>query len=208
MPFSLDFANNTILSGFFFYFFIIELYFIIPLATSFINIFYCIEKFVIPIGIQIKEAKAEIEKHPLIVDAKIRTCSVYFRVVQTFLSFLFIKSFDLFLQWNNFLFRLYFSIWILVLYFLQPFFKSNYIFSIKPRIFNISIDSFFLSIFFSCLFLHLLQIIERANVFSKRYDSLGFSNFLYLPQITQVNILIFYLNKDILVLFYHSSHNY
>ena len=80
-------------------------------------------------------------------------------------------------------------------------------FSIKPRTFNISTDSSSLNIF-SSSFLHLLQIIERTNVFSKRYDSLGFSNFLYLPQITQVNILIFYLNKNILVLFYHSSHNY
>ena len=55
----------------------------------------------------------------------------------------------------------------------------NYIFSIKPRIFNILIDSSTLNTF-SSSFLHLLQIIEGTNVFSKMYDILGFSNFLYL----------------------------
>ena len=56
-------------------------------------------------------------------------------------------------------------------------------------------------------FLHLLQIIEIASVFSKRYDFLGFSNFLYLPQITQYNFFIFLVIENILVLFYRSSHN-
>ena len=60
--------------------------------------------------------------------------------------------------------------------FLKPYFKSNYIFSIKPRIFNISIDSSSLNNFLSS-FLHLLQITERANIFSKRYDILGFFKF-------------------------------
>ena len=56
---------------------------------------------------------------------------------------------------------------------------------IKPGIFNISIDSSSLNIF-SCSFSHLLQIIERSNVFlSKIYDILGFLKFLHLPQITQ-----------------------
>ena len=41
---------------------------------------------------------------------------------------------------------------------------------------------------FSSLLPHLLQMIERTNVFSKVYDIfdiLGFSIFLYLPQTTQ-----------------------
>ena len=50
-------------------------------------------------------------------------------------------------------------------------------FSIKPRIFNASIDSFSLNIF-SYSFLHLLEIKERANVFSKMNDILVFLNFL------------------------------
>ena len=74
MLFSLDFANNTILSCFFFYFFIIDLYFIIPPATA--HIFCSIEEIVIPIGIQIKEAKAEIETHSVVVEAIIRTCPI------------------------------------------------------------------------------------------------------------------------------------
>ena len=60
----------------------------------------------------------------------------------------------------------------------------HYKFSIKPRIVNISIDSSSLTNFLSS-FLGLLQIIKRTNLFSKRYDIFGFSNFLHLPKITQ-----------------------
>ena len=67
--------------------------------------------------------------------------------------------------------------------FFLPYFKSSYIFTFKSRISNISIDFSSLSNF-SSLFLHWLQIIGRTNVFSKRYDDLGFSNFLYLMQTT------------------------
>ena len=90
--------------------------------------------------------------------------------------------------------------------FFQPYFSSNYIFSIKTRIFNISIDSSSLNNF-SSSFLHLLKVAERTNVFYKRYDILSFSNFLYLPQITQYNFFIFLVIENILVLFYRSSHN-
>ena len=53
-------------------------------------------------------------------------------------------------------------------------------------------------------------MIENTNVFSKMYDILGFSKFLYLPQITQYNlfILTFLVMENILVLFYHPSHNH
>ena len=56
--------------------------------------------------------------------------------------------------------------------------------------------------------LHLLQVRERTNVFSGRYKILGFSNVLYLFQTTQYNFLIFLVNENILVIFYHSFHNY
>ena len=80
-------------------------------------------------------------------------------------------------------------------------------FSIKPIIFNISIDSSSLNNFsFSFLYLH--QIIESTNVCSKRYDVLSFSKFLYLAQMTQYNFLIFLVIEEVLVLFDHSSHNY
>ena len=77
----------------------------------------------------------------------------------------------------------------------------------KNKFFNISIDYSSLNNFLSPFF-HLLQIIEWTNVFSKRYDILGFSNFLYLPKIRQYNFFIFLAVEKILVLFYRSSHNH
>ena len=52
---------------------------------------------------------------------------------------------------------------------------------IKPRIFNISIDSSSLNIF-SYSFPHLLQILERSNVLLQIYDILGYLNSLYFLQ--------------------------
>ena len=59
MLFNLDFANDNILSCFFFYFLIIDLYFLIPAIIS--QIFNPIAELVIPIGIPTKEVKAERE---------------------------------------------------------------------------------------------------------------------------------------------------
>ena len=70
MLFNLDFANNNILSCFFFFFLIIDLYFLIPTAIA--QTFNPIAELVIPIVIPSKEAKAEIEIHPVIAEAKIR----------------------------------------------------------------------------------------------------------------------------------------
>ena len=68
-----------------------------------------------------------------------------------------------------------------------------FIFLTKPRIFNILIDSSSLNTF-SSSFLHLLQIIERANVLSKKYD------FLYLPKILKFliyqNFYTYFINKS------------
>ena len=55
---------------FFFLFLIINLYFLIPAVVT--QIFNPIAELIIPIGIPIKEAKAEMETHPVIVEAKIR----------------------------------------------------------------------------------------------------------------------------------------
>ena len=74
MLLNFDFANNIILSYFFFFFLIIDLYFLIPAVIA--QIFNPITELVIPIGIPTKEAKAEIETHPVIVEAKIRKCSI------------------------------------------------------------------------------------------------------------------------------------
>ena len=68
----------------------------------------------------------------------------------------------------------------------------------KTRIFNISIGSSSLNNFASS-FLHLLQVIETTNVLSKRYDILGFSDFLYLIQITQNNFFIFLVIENIII---------
>ena len=62
-----------------FLFFIIDLYFLIPTANA--QAFNPIAEVIIPIGISSKEAKEEIEIHPVITEARIRKCSIQFRVV-------------------------------------------------------------------------------------------------------------------------------
>ena len=65
MLFNLDFTHDNILSCFFFFFSIIDLYFLIPTA-----------ELIIPIGIPTKEAKAEMEMHPVTVEINISKCSI------------------------------------------------------------------------------------------------------------------------------------
>ena len=59
-----------------FIFLIIDLHFLIPAAIA--QIFNPIAYVVLPIGISSKEEKAEIEIHPVTVEAKIRKCSIKF----------------------------------------------------------------------------------------------------------------------------------
>ena len=66
MLFSLDFSDNTILSCFFLFFLIINLYFLIPIVIT--QIFNPIVELAIPIGIPTTEAKAEMETLPVIVE--------------------------------------------------------------------------------------------------------------------------------------------
>ena len=73
MLFNLNFANNTILSCFYSFFLIIDLYFLT--AALITQIFNPIAKLAILIGIPTKEAKAEIEAHPVIVEIAIREFS-------------------------------------------------------------------------------------------------------------------------------------
>ena len=54
-----------------FFFLIIDLYFLIPALIA--QIFNPIAELVIPIGIPIKEAREEIEIHPIIAEAKIKS---------------------------------------------------------------------------------------------------------------------------------------
>ena len=82
MLFNLDFAKNSILSCFFFFFLITDLHFLIlALVTQIFNpiaeqLFNTIAELVIPIGILIKETKAEIQKHKIIAESKMRKCSI------------------------------------------------------------------------------------------------------------------------------------
>ena len=68
MLFNLDFANNTIFSCFLFFFFIIDLYFLILGVIA--QIVDPIAELVISIGIPSKEAKTEIEIHPVLLKLK------------------------------------------------------------------------------------------------------------------------------------------
>ena len=73
MLFNFVFANSTTLSCFFFFFLIIDLYFLIPAVIA--QIFNLIAKFVIPLEIKSKEAKVEMEIYPVTAETKIRKCS-------------------------------------------------------------------------------------------------------------------------------------
>ena len=91
MIFNSDFANSTILSCFFFLFLIIDLYFLIPVVIA--QIFNPIAELVIHIETLIKEAKSELEIHPVIAETKIRKFSIQFRVYFLLINtFCFISS--------------------------------------------------------------------------------------------------------------------
>ena len=62
---------------------------------------------VIPIGIPSKEAKAEIETHPVISEVKLRKGSSKLEFYKPFCAFYSSIEFALFLQGNNFLFYFY-----------------------------------------------------------------------------------------------------
>ena len=71
---NLDFANNTILFCFFFFFLIIELYFLIPAVIT--QIFNPTTKLVTPRGIATKEAKTDMKTQSGTVETKINKSSI------------------------------------------------------------------------------------------------------------------------------------
>ena len=75
MLFNLGFADNTILPCFFFYFLITGLYFLITVVIA--QIFNPIAELVTLIGMPIKEAKAEMETHLVIVQLYPPFCAFY-----------------------------------------------------------------------------------------------------------------------------------
>ena len=73
MLFNFDFANNTLLNTILFLFFLfIDLYFLIPVVIT--QMFNPIAELIIPIGFPTKEAKVEMEIHPVTVEIKISEC--------------------------------------------------------------------------------------------------------------------------------------
>ena len=74
MLFNLDFASNTILSCFFFFYLVSDLY---PLILAVITqVFNPTAELVIHIDIPTKEGKEELEMHPGTAVIKIRNCSI------------------------------------------------------------------------------------------------------------------------------------
>ena len=74
MVFNLDFAKHTTLLCFFFFSLIIDLSSFVPAVIA--KSFNPITELVIPIGKPIKDAKIEIEVHPVIVEANIGKCLI------------------------------------------------------------------------------------------------------------------------------------
>ena len=85
MLFNLVFANNTILSCFFSFFLIIDLYFFISAAIA--QLLNPTAEIVIPIRIPAKKAKAEIEKHPVNAEAKTKKCLYNLESYKAFRTF-------------------------------------------------------------------------------------------------------------------------
>ena len=95
---NLDLANNTISPCFFFISLIIDLYFSVPVVIA--QIFNPITELVIPTGIPAKEAKAQIEIHPVIAEAKNQYNLELYKLFCAFYSSI---HFALFLRVNYFL---------------------------------------------------------------------------------------------------------
>ena len=88
---NVDFANNTISSCFLYFVLIIDLCFSILGVIA--QIFNPIAELAIPIGMPIKEAKAEFEMHSVIVETIVRKSLIQFRVIKTFFYFLLVNPF-------------------------------------------------------------------------------------------------------------------
>ena len=95
MLFNLHFTDNTILSCLFFFYLIINLFFLIPaLITKILN---PIAEMVITIGIPSKETKEEMEPYPVTVEAKIRSAQYKSKLYRLFYAS-YSVHFELFLQ--------------------------------------------------------------------------------------------------------------
>ena len=71
------FPKSTILSCFFLFFFIIDLYFLVPAMNA--QILIPIAELVVPTGTQTNEANADTEAQGVIFEARISKCSTWFK---------------------------------------------------------------------------------------------------------------------------------
>ena len=96
MLFNLDFANNTILSCLFFFFLIIDLYLLILAVIT--QIFNPTAELLIPTRIPTKEAKSEMETHPVTLQTKKINFQYNSKPNKTFYAFYSSIHFGLFFQ--------------------------------------------------------------------------------------------------------------
>ena len=113
MLFNLDFASNTILSCFFSFFLLINLCLLFHAVIT--HILNLIVELVIPIGIPTKEAKAEKETHPVIVETveivEVVEVNVHYnsKLYKLFCASNSLIYFDLFLHLKNSYFVYFFQ---------------------------------------------------------------------------------------------------
>ena len=105
MLFNLEFANNTILSCFFFFLFI-DLQFLVPAGTA--QIFNPTAELVVPLGIPTNKAKAEMETHPVMCKLQQTSGQYNSKLHKCFHASYSLMHFNLFIQLNDFLFHLFF----------------------------------------------------------------------------------------------------
>ena len=110
LRFNLVFTNNTFLLCFFIFFWITELYMLIPVVIA--QTFNPVAELAIPTVSPTNEANADVETQPLIAEIKkenfqsnLKSCTRTFFVIFTHLIIIF-----LFLLKGNFLFHLFFSL--------------------------------------------------------------------------------------------------
>ena len=91
----LAFVNNAISSCFFFFYLIIDLYFLILAIIA--KIINPIVELIMLLEISIKEAKSEMEIHTVAAKSKFRKCSIHLKLYKRFCSHYSTIHFGLFL---------------------------------------------------------------------------------------------------------------
>ena len=106
ISFNLVFPRNTVLSYFFLFFLLIDLYLLIPTVVA--QIFNPTAELIIPTGIPTNKINTEMETHSVIATVKIRKYSTQIKFLHVFLCFLLISSLRRISSKRYFLFLIYF----------------------------------------------------------------------------------------------------